>query len=249
MEILPAIDIRDGKCVRLVQGDYERETIFSDDPVEMARQWAAKGAARLHLVDLDGARAGRPVNHEIIRRILQAVAIPCQCGGGLRDDGALRLLLEEIGVGRVVVGTQALRQPGWFREAVARYPQRIVLGLDARDSQVATGGWLDVSEVPAIDLARQYAGLPLAAIVYTNIANDGMLQGIDQATLDDLAALADLGVPVIASGGVTTLADIRRLVHVRREHPQVTGAIIGRALYEGTIQLPEAIQVAADGEH
>jgi phosphoribosylformimino-5-aminoimidazole carboxamide ribotide isomerase len=247
MEILPAIDIRDGKCVRLVQGDYDRETVFGDDPVEMARRWVAEGAARLHLVDLDGARTGKPVNHEIVRDIVQAVAIPCQCGGGLRDDDGLRLLLEEIGVGRVVVGTQALKQPDWFREAVARYPERIVLGLDARDSKIATGGWLDVSKVSAIDLARQYASLPLAAIVYTNIANDGMLQGIDASTLEDLAELSDLGVPVIASGGVTTLDDVRQLVRIRREHEHLAGAIVGRALYEGTIGLGEAIRIAMEG--
>jgi phosphoribosylformimino-5-aminoimidazole carboxamide ribotide isomerase len=247
MEILPAIDIRDGKCVRLVQGDYDRETVFGHDPVEMAQRWVAEGATRLHLVDLDGARAGKPVNHEIVRQIVQAVGIPCQCGGGLRDDDGLRLLLEEIGVGRVVVGTQALKQPDWFREAVARYPQRIVLGLDARDSKIATGGWLDVSEVPAIDLARQYASLPLAAIVYTNIANDGMLQGIDTRTLEDLAELSDLGVPVIASGGVTTLDDVRQLVRVRGKHEHLAGAIVGRALYEGTMHLSEAIRIAMEG--
>ena len=247
MEILPAIDIRDGKCVRLVQGDYDRETVFGDDPVAMAQRWVTEGATRLHLVDLDGARAGRPVNHEIVRQIVQAVGIPCQCGGGVRDDDTLRLLLEEIGIGRVVVGTQALKQPDWFREAVARYPERIVLGLDARDSKIATGGWLDVSEVPAIDLARQYASLPLAAIVYTNIANDGMLQGIDASTLEDLAELSDFGVPVIASGGVTTLDDVRELVRVRGKHEPLAGAIVGRALYEGTIRLAEAIRIATEG--
>ncbi|HUG91388.1 MAG TPA: 1-(5-phosphoribosyl)-5-[(5-phosphoribosylamino)methylideneamino]imidazole-4-carboxamide isomerase [Planctomycetaceae bacterium] len=242
MEILPAIDIRNGKCVRLVQGDYGREVVFGDDPVEMAGRWAAEGASRLHLVDLDGARAGRPVNDPVIRRIVQAVTIPCQCGGGLRDDDSLERLLDDIGVGRVIVGTQALRQPEWFREAVARYPERIVLGLDARESKIATGGWLDTSEVPALDLARRYADLPLAAIVYTNIANDGMLQGIDRRTLDDLAELADLGVPVIASGGVTTLDDVRNLIGVACDHPRLEGAIIGRALYEGTIRLADAIR-------
>ena len=247
MEILPAIDLRDRKCVRLVQGDYDREVVFSDDPVEMAERWVAEGASRLHLVDLDGARDGRPVNHEIIRAIAQAVAIPCQCGGGLRDDESLTLLLEEIGVDRVVVGTQALRRPDWFREAVARYPQRIVLGLDARDSKVATGGWLEISEVPALELARRYADLPLAAIVYTNIANDGMLRGIDPGTLDDLAGLAGLGLQVIASGGVTTLDDVRNLANVGRNGPRLAGAIVGRSLYEGTLRLADAIRVAAEG--
>jgi phosphoribosylformimino-5-aminoimidazole carboxamide ribotide isomerase len=158
----------------------------------------------------------------------------------------LKLLLEEIGVDRVIVGTQALRQPDWFREAVARYPQRIVLGLDARDSRIATGGWLETSDVPALDLARRYADLPLAAIVYTNIANDGMLRGIDPGTLNDLAGLARLGLRVIASGGVTTLDDVRNLVNLGRHGPPLAGAIVGRSLYEGTLRLADAIRVAAE---
>ncbi|MEX0703229.1 MAG: 1-(5-phosphoribosyl)-5-[(5-phosphoribosylamino)methylideneamino]imidazole-4-carboxamide isomerase [Planctomycetales bacterium] len=244
MQILPAIDIRGGKCVRLRQGDYAQETVYGDDPVAMAERWAAAGADRLHLVDLDAAKAGRPVNHEVVRRIVAAIDVPCQAGGGIRDDDDLRLMLEEVGVERVIVGTQALKAPDWFRAAVRRHPGRVALGLDARDSMVATAGWLDVSRVAALELARDYADLPLAAVIYTNIANDGMLQGIDEATLRDLAALADLGVPVIASGGVTTLADVRRLVEIGREHPQLVGAIVGRAIYEGTLDVAEAVQVA-----
>ena len=204
MEILPAIDLRDGKCVRLRQGDYNQETVFSKDPVVVARRWAAEGATRLHLVDLDGARAGKPVNHEVVRAIVKAVDIPCQIGGGLRDEASIRLLLESVGVGRMIVGTQALKQPDWFRSMVEQFPRKSRLGIDARDSMVATEGWLDVSQTPAIDLARQYADLEIAAVIYTNIANDGMLQGIDEATVADLVQLADLGFPVIASGGVTT---------------------------------------------
>jgi phosphoribosylformimino-5-aminoimidazole carboxamide ribotide isomerase len=241
MQILPAIDIRGGKCVRLRQGDYSQETIFGDDPVAVARRWADEGATRLHLVDLDGARAGKPVNHEVVRRVVQAVGVPCQLGGGIRDDESARFLLESIGVERVIVGTQALKEPDWFRALVERYPQRIVLGIDARNSLVATEGWLDVSTTPAVDLARKYAGLPLAALVYTNIANDGMMQGIDEATIDSLVQLADLGFATIASGGVTSVSDVRRLAKAAQHQPNLVGAIIGRALYEGTITVRDAI--------
>jgi phosphoribosylformimino-5-aminoimidazole carboxamide ribotide isomerase len=243
MEILPAIDLRGGQCVRLRQGDYNQETVFGD-PVEMARRWAADGATRLHLVDLDGAKAGRPVNQEVVRAMVAAVGVPCQLGGGIRDEAAIRLLLETAGVDRVIVGTQALKQPDWFREMVAKFPGRIALGIDARDSMVATEGWLDVSKTPAIDLARQYAGLNIAAVIYTNIANDGMMQGIDAATIDDLVALARLGFPVIASGGVTTVDDVIKLAAAARKEPRLAGAIIGRALYEGTITVSDALAAA-----
>jgi phosphoribosylformimino-5-aminoimidazole carboxamide ribotide isomerase len=244
MQIIPAIDLRGGKCVRLRQGDYAQETVFGDDPVEMARRWARDGAARLHLVDLDGARAGRPVNVDAVRAIVQAVGIPCQMGGGIRDEGAMRLMLDEVGLERVIVGTQALKQPAWFREMAAKFPGRLVLGIDARNSMVATEGWLDVSQTPAIDLARQYACLPIAAIIYTNIANDGMMAGVDQATIDDLVALSELGVPIIASGGVTTVADVANLARAEEAHPNLVGAIVGRALYEGTLTLSEALLAA-----
>ncbi len=240
MQLLPAIDLRDGKCVRLRQGDYAQETIFSNDPVAMAQRWADSGGDILHLVDLDGAKAGHPVNHEVVRKIVRAVDIPCELGGGIRDDAGIELLLDDVGVDRLIIGTQALKQPEWFRDVVQRYPDRVALGLDARDSMVATEGWLDVSEVSAPELAGQYVGLPLAAVIYTNIANDGMMQGVDEGTIEDMRALADLGLPVIASGGVTTLDDLRRLAAVSREQPKLTGAIIGRALYEGTIRLDEA---------
>lgn len=244
MEILPAIDLRGGKCVRLRQGDYAQETVFGDDPAEMARRFAAGGATRLHLVDLDGAKAGRPVNGEAIRSILAAVKIPCELGGGIRDDQSLDLVLNTWGVDRAIVGTQALKQPDWFREAVRRYPGRIALGLDAKNGLVATAGWLDVSQTSALDLAKQFAGLPLAAVIYTNIANDGMMQGVDPDTLADLKALADLDLPVIASGGVTTAQDIQALRNISRVQPKLVGAIVGRALYEGTLTVPDAIAAA-----
>jgi len=244
MQIIPAIDIRDGKCVRLRQGDYSQETVFSDDPVDMARQWCEQGAGRLHLVDLDGAKAGRTVNIDVVKRIVRSIRVPCQLGGGIRDEASLHTVLETVGVDRAIVGTQALRDPDWFREMVRKWPGRIVLGIDARDSMVATKGWLDVSQTPAFDLAASYAGLEVAAIVYTNIANDGMMQGIDPATLDDLGKMTKHGIPVIASGGVAVMDDIKRLVDVSRKHPGLVGVIVGRAIYEGTVQLPDAMRVA-----
>ncbi len=244
-EILPAIDLRGGRCVRLRQGDYAQETIFSDDPVMMAQRWEAEGAPRLHLVDLDGAKAGHPVNHEMVRAIVRAVRIPCQFGGGLREEPAVQTMLDDVGVERVIVGTRALRDPDWFARMVQKYPRRVCLGLDARDSLVATAGWLEVSQMPALELARRFQGLEVGAVIYTNIANDGMMQGVDEGTLRDLAALSELGLPVIASGGVTTLADVERLCAVHQQSPRLVGAIVGRALYEGTIRVGEAVAAAA----
>jgi phosphoribosylformimino-5-aminoimidazole carboxamide ribotide isomerase len=244
MQIIPAIDLRGGKCVRLQQGDYARETIFGDDPFEVARQWLEQGAERIHLVDLDGARAGRPVNTDVVSRIVAELPVPCQLGGGLRDDRAAAQLLEEVGVERIIIGTQALKQPEWFAALVERYPGRIALGVDARNSLVATEGWLDVSQMPMLELVRRYTGLPLAAVIYTNIANDGMLQGVDDRTLDDLVELAQLGLPTVASGGVTTLEDVRQLADRSRRHPLLVGAIVGRALYEGTLTLASAMAAA-----
>lgn len=246
MQILPAIDLRGGKCVRLRQGDYAQETVFSDDPVEMACRWVNEGAQRLHLVDLDGARAGKPVNHEVVREMVRSAGVPCQLGGGVRDEASMRLLLDDVGVDRVIVGTQALKQPEWFREMVQKFPSRVALGIDARDGMVATEGWLDVSQKSALELAANYADLNLAAVIYTNIANDGMMQGIDDGTIADLVRLAELGLPVIASGGVTTLDDLRRLAAESRRHPRLVGAIVGRALYEGTVRVADAIQLAAN---
>jgi phosphoribosylformimino-5-aminoimidazole carboxamide ribotide isomerase len=247
MEILPAIDLRGGRCVRLRQGDYSQETVFSNDPAETARRWESDGATRLHLVDLDGAKAGRPVNVDAIRAIVGAIGIPCEFGGGLRDEASVRMMLDDVGVDRAIIGTQALKQPEWFRDMTRLFPGRVALGLDARDGMVATAGWLDVSQTSAIELARQFAGLDVAAVIYTNIANDGMMQGVDEATIRDMIALADLGLPVIASGGVTTLADVERLTQVSRRQPRLVGAIIGRAIYEGTIRVADAVRVAASG--
>ncbi|AMV21727.1 1-(5-phosphoribosyl)-5-[(5-phosphoribosylamino)methylideneamino]imidazole-4-carboxamide isomerase [Planctomyces sp. SH-PL14] len=241
LEILPAIDLRGGKCVRLRQGDYNQETVFGDDPAAMGAKWEAGGATRLHLVDLDGAKAGRPVNLDAIRSVLGRMKIPCQLGGGIRDEATIRMMLEEVGINRVIVGTAALKQPDWFEAMVRQFPGRVALGLDARDSMVATAGWLDVSQTPAIDLARRFAGLPLAAVIYTNIANDGMMKGVDPGTLADMERLAEMGLPVIASGGVTTAQDIRNLAEIHRRQPNLVGAIVGRALYEGTLTVADAV--------
>lgn len=241
MQILPAIDLRGGQCVRLRQGDYNQETVFGDDPVEMARRWAEDGVEWLHLVDLDGAREGRPVNHAVVKEITSAVGIKCELGGGVRDESSIRMMLEEVGVGRVIIGTKALKDPEWFRDMAGLFPGKLVLGIDARDSMVATEGWLDVSETSAIDLARGYADLDLAALIYTNIANDGMMQGVDEQTVRDMQDLANLGFNVIASGGVTTLKDVARLKTASDESPNLIGAIIGRALYEGTIEVADAV--------
>ncbi len=242
LEIIPAIDLRGGRCVRLRQGDYDQETVFSEDPVAMARRWVDLGGTRLHLVDLDGARDGIPANAAIVNEIVAAVDVPCQLGGGIRTETAVRNLIDEIGIDRVIVGTGALKAPEWFREMARAYPQRVCLGLDARDSMVATEGWRDVSSTPALELATDHADLPLAAVIYTNIAQDGMLAGIDPATLDDFRRIADLGLPVIASGGVTTIDDVRMLTDLAGKCHGLIGAIVGRALYEGTLDLGQAIE-------
>lgn len=207
----------------------------------MAQKWAATGADRLHLVDLDGAKAGYPVNHEIVRAIVSELSIPCELGGGFRSEESVRFMLEDVGLDRAIIGTQALKEPAWFKSLVEKYPGRIALGLDARDGKVATAGWLEVSAVSALELASQFVDLPLAAVIYTNIANDGMMQGVDEGTIADMQRLADLGFSVIASGGVTTLDDVRRLEAVHKQQPNLVGAIIGRAIYEGTIRVEEAV--------
>ncbi len=236
MQIWPAIDIRGGKCVRLRQGDYARETVFGEDPAAMARSWVEQGAEYLHLVDLDGARAGRVENWESVAAIVAAAGVPCELGGGVRDEPAIARLLE-LGVSRVVIGTLAIKQPDWFRQMCAKYPGRLVLGIDARGGQVATEGWLETSQVGAVELAQQFAAEPLAAIIYTDIETDGMLGGPNLAALAEMAAAVD--VPVIASGGVSTAEDVRHLASL-----PVAGCIIGRALYEGTLKLADALAQA-----
>ena len=237
MQIWPAIDLRGGKCVRLVQGDYRRELVFGEDPAAMARRLVDDGAECLHLVDLDGARDGQPANLPSVRAILRAIEVPCELGGGIRDEAAIGRLLE-LGLARLVIGTKALRDPEWFRGVVRQFPGRLVLGIDARDGHVATDGWLETSSMPAVELARQFEDEPLAAIIYTDIAKDGMLAGPNVAAMQEMREAVRL--PVIASGGVTTAADVARLAAAN-----MAGCIIGRAIYEGKLTLPEALEAAA----
>jgi phosphoribosylformimino-5-aminoimidazole carboxamide ribotide isomerase len=238
MQIWPAIDLRGGKCVRLRQGDYQQETIFAQDPAEVARQFAAQGAQHLHIVDLEGAREGLPVNLPSVQEIVATVGIECELGGGIRDEQSVRELLE-FGLSRLVIGTSALTNPEWFREACRQYPYRLVLGIDARDGWAATHGWLNTSEVTAVELAGQFASEPLAAIIYTDIATDGMLRGPNVEAMANMQAAVD--IPVIASGGVTTMDDIARLATAG-----LAGCIIGRALYEGTLTLADALRAAGE---
>ena len=236
MQIIPAIDIRGGHCVRLRQGNYDQETQFGDDPAAWAERWVAEGAERIHLVDLDGAVAGRVVNFETVLEILERVTVPVQLGGGIRDDDTLRQWLA-AGVHRVIVGTKAVSDPDWFRSIAEQFPHRLLLGLDARDGLVATRGWLDTSTVSAIDLARRFDDLPLAGLVYTDIHRDGMLDGPNFEATRELAE--QIRTPVIASGGVGSLADLTQLAAL-----PIVACIVGRALYEGRFPLQAAIESA-----
>jgi phosphoribosylformimino-5-aminoimidazole carboxamide ribotide isomerase len=236
MQIWPAIDLRGGNCVRLLQGDYNRETVFGTDPPGMARRWVSEGAECLHLVDLDGARDGRSVNRDAIRAILDAVDVPCELGGGLRDEQAIEEMLS-VGLTRLVVGTKALTDPQWFRAMCRKYPGKLAVGIDARDGRVATEGWLATSEVAATELARSLAGEPIAAVIYTDIAKDGMMAGPNLQAMDEMRRAVE--VPVVASGGVTTAADVENLARLR-----MAGCIIGRSLYEGKLTLAAAVSAA-----
>lgn len=225
--------------MRLQQGDYARETVFSDNPAGVAQQFEAAGARHLHLVDLDGARAGRPVNLDAVRTILDAVDMECELGGGVRDEATIEALLE-LGLARLVLGTSALKRPEWFRAMCARFPDRLALGVDARHGMVATDGWLETSSVAAVDLVQQFAASPVAAIIYTDISTDGMLAGPNVAAMRDMQAAT--ATPVIASGGVTTAADVAELAAAG-----LAGAIVGRALYAGTLTLADALTAAKRG--
>lgn len=242
MEVIPAIDLLGGKCVRLYQGDYDQASIFSDNPVEVARQWATEGATRLHVVDLDGAKAGKSVNLPVIEAIAKAISIPVQVGGGLRDrQGVARLLA--TGVERAILGTVAVEQPDLVGELCQEFPNQIVVGIDARDGKVATRGWLETSEVLAIELAARMAQQGAAAIIYTDIHRDGTLSGPNMEALRELAEAIE--IPVIASGGVSSLTDLLSLLSL--EASGVTGAIVGRAIYTGDVNLKEAVRAVGDG--
>ena len=245
MQIWPAIDLRGGRCVRLQQGDYDRETIFGEDPAAMARHWVESGAKYLHLVDLDGARDGaddngRPANWESIAAIVRAVDIPCELGGGIRSEAGIAALLD-LGLSRLVIGTLAIKQPDWFRQMCRQFPDKLVLGIDARDGRVATDGWLETSDLMATDLAKQFCHEPIAAIVYTDITTDGMLSGPNVEAMTEMRDAVDL--PVIASGGVSCAEDVARLAAI-----PMAGCIVGRAIYEGKLTIAGATAAAVCGE-
>ncbi len=242
MEIIPAIDILDGKCVRLYQGDYAQAQTFDENPVSVARQWAAEGATRLHLVDLDGAKAGQSVNLAVIDAIVRAVDIPVQVGGGLRSLENVATLLK-TGVQRAILGTVAVEQPELVAQLCQHYPGQIVVGIDARDGWVATKGWLETSQVRAVELASRMAAQGISAIIYTDIHRDGTLQGPNLDALRELASAVT--VPVIASGGVSSVTDLLSLSAL--EPSGVTGAIVGRALYTGDVSLKEALRAVGQG--
>lgn len=238
MKIWPAIDLRGGNCVRLKQGDYNQETVFGDNPGAKAQQWCKQGAECMHLVDLDGARDGLWINQDAVRSIIEAIDVPCQLGGGVREEATIELLLG-LGVSRLIVGTKALKEPTWFSSMVEKFPHKLALGIDARDGMVATDGWLETSETTAISLAQQFENQPVAAIIYTDISRDGMMQGANVSDMEEMKQATS--IPVIASGGVTTLNDVKQL-----REAGLDGAIIGRSLYDGVIDLAEAISLAAE---
>jgi len=235
--VIPAIDLKDGKCVRLEQGLMERDTVFNDNPAAQARAWQEQGAELLHIVDLDGAFAGEPKNRAAIEAIVQAVSIPTQLGGGIRDIATIEAYLA-LGISRVIIGTAAQRNPELVKAACEKFPGQIVVGIDAKDGMVAVQGWAEVTGITAIELAKKFEGFGVAAIIYTDISRDGMLQGPNVAATRQLAA--SINIPVIASGGLSTLEDIKNLMTV--ESAGVTGVITGKAIYTGAIDLAEAIR-------
>ncbi|NJR64332.1 MAG: 1-(5-phosphoribosyl)-5-[(5-phosphoribosylamino)methylideneamino]imidazole-4-carboxamide isomerase [Leptolyngbyaceae cyanobacterium CRU_2_3] len=242
MDVIPAIDLLHGQCVRLYQGDYAQSQVFHENPVAVARQWAEEGATRLHLVDLDGAKVGHPVNQSAIEAIVRAVNVPVQVGGGLRDRQSVADLLA-LGVRRVILGTVAVENPELIQTLCREFPGQIVVGIDARNGKVATRGWLETSEVQAVTLAQQMADLGAAAIIYTDIHRDGTLQGPNREALRELTTA--IAVPVIASGGISSITDLLNLLAL--EPMGVSGAIVGRALYTGDISLKEAIRAVGNG--
>jgi len=235
MEVIPAIDLRGGRCVRLLQGDYEKETVFSEDPVGMARHWEEQGAPQLHVVDLDGAREGRPANEAIIAAIARAVSIPIQVGGGIRSIEAIERLLA-MRVRRVVLGTVAVEEPELVGEACRRFGEAIVVGIDAREGKVAVRGWRKASSMSAVELLQHMAALGVGRFIYTDISRDGTLSGPNLQALRELKR--NTALPIIASGGVASLDHLRQLKDI-----SVEGALVGRALYTGQLDLREALRV------
>jgi phosphoribosylformimino-5-aminoimidazole carboxamide ribotide isomerase len=236
MLIIPAIDLKDGKCVRLRQGRMDDSTVFSDNPVDMAAKWVDAGCRRLHLVDLNGAFAGKPVNGEIVQAIAKAYPdLPIQIGGGIRSAEIIEAYLA-AGVSQVIIGTKAVKEPEFVTAMCKAFPGHIIVGLDAQDGRVAIDGWAEVTDVMAVDLAKRFRDDGVSSIVYTDIARDGMMQGVNVEATVDLAQQG--GIPVIASGGVTNIDDIRALAEVADKG--ILGAITGRAIYEGTLDVAQA---------
>ncbi len=239
MLIIPAVDIKQGKCVRLLQGRMEDSTHYSDDPVKMAQKWESQGAGLVHVVDLDGAFAKQVKNFETVQNILAGINVPIQVGGGIRDLETIEMYIN-AGVSKVIIGSEALYNPGFVKEACKRFDGKIVVGIDARDGLVAVEGWSATSKTKAIDLAKEFESCGVAAINFTDIHKDGMQTG---PNIEETAALADaVSIPIVASGGVSTLEDIKNLLEI--ENKGVTGVITGRALYEGSLDLKEAIGIS-----
>lgn len=236
MQIIPAIDLKDGKCVRLRQGKMDDSTVFSESPVDVASQWVEQGATRVHLVDLDGAFAGKPVNAHIVHAIAEKHPdVILQIGGGVRNRETVATYID-AGVKFVIIGTLAVNEPAFIGEITAEFSENIIVGLDAKDGMVATDGWAKISNVNVIDLAKQFQGDGVQSIIYTDIARDGMMQGVNIEATQKLAEAID--IPVIASGGVTNMGDVEQLLTI--EQSGVEGVITGRAIYEGTLNFAEA---------
>ncbi len=238
MLLFPAIDLKDGQCVRLIQGEMDAATVFSDDPAAQARQFQDQGFEYLHMVDLNGAFEGRPVNGAAVESILKSITIPVQLGGGIRDMATIAAWLEK-GVTRVILGTVAVRNPDMVREACKEFPGKIAVGIDARDGMVAIEGWAETSTTTAMELAKMFEFAGVAAIIYTDIQRDGVLEGLNLEDTEELART--VSIPVIASGGLASLDDIRNLM--REEYSILEGAISGRALYDGRLDAKEALAI------
>lgn len=237
MLIIPAIDIKDGKCVRLTQGRMDEETVYYEDPVEVAVKWAAEGAGLIHLVDLNGAVEGAAKNRPVIERIVDSVEVPVQIGGGIRDMATAEAYLSIDRVKRIIIGTAAYKDPEFLKAAAAKYPGRVAVGIDAKDGLVAVEGWVEVTEEKAVDLARRLQGVGVACIIYTDISRDGTLTGPNVEATREMAESVD--IPVVASGGISSVEDISAY----RDVP-IEGIIVGKALYSGSVALPDAIKAA-----
>lgn len=243
MLIIPAIDLKDGECVRLKQGRMEDNTVFSNDPVAMAERWIKAGARRLHIVDLNGAFAGEPLNAEIVHEIAKAFPeLPIQIGGGIRDEKTIETYLS-VGVQYVIIGTKAVQTPNFVTEMCLGFPGHIIVGLDARDGKVATDGWSKLSHHDVIDMAQRFETDGVESIIYTDISRDGMMQGLNVESTVKLAQ--SVSIPIIASGGITSIDDVKELCKV--EHEGIVGAITGRAIYDGSLNLTKAQELADAG--